>query len=906
MQALLDIIERGSHADLLAAIAGFDDKQRKAAAAAVLAQWKEHDKARSFPHPRQGSEAFALWSRLLVVLTATAADAKKALAIPVPHVWREHGLPYSTEAGEAFIGTQAMAALAEAAIQRGPVFCEQLLALVTDARKPRPWDARLLLLVAQAHGLPLPAKPILAEKWASSFFRLLPRETRGAEPEPDYPRSAPAFTLQRQEGGWRVQGRDETVHGAAQALRLEPAPAAMLLSLFDHRDAVGGLVGRYGGAHATEQAVATVTQLVAEAAVDGAALARQAIAALSRGDAVSCQRLQARLLLAAAPASALVAEQAQPLANLLGSGTGVAAGVAQQLLRGADACAALPDATFISASQMVFARKEKGLRQDQLAWARQRATQPATCVSAALAFCEAMLCADHALQKEAVAALQALWPGLPEAAQAAVRAQVEAAQAALDPGLHHTLWAAVGGATPPLGNAPAAPQAEPRRTGMPKQAFEPVADPQQLPAEVLQALGAWRGDRDGLHFERALQALTDAVGAADFAAAQKIARRVSIQQPFDKEQAPLAHLACKRVDEVMHMASQRQPFGHVSTPSYSHGAIAPAHLVARLAALASVKQEAPPLDLLLALLRTEACDTNALAALRAVGSAQADVAAHFLAAGGTAQWQTRWLEVERSREAPQGRWRGNADWCRGEGREVCVALSSLAVPPAVPGLPQILAAGFEPADAPYASEFDAVSDWTTFMLPNHAEVLAALQLWGYRRAGMEYDSDGGKNIVLRLPHLLAAHGPAGPALHLAVFFALSANDATARMAGSDGLLTLLQQERFDAALAGELLAACVRCGSVKPGRLAAGLTQVRAAGEDEAVWGLLRATLPAALGLSPVPPATADLVELAIQTVHQTGNRPAIAEVSAAALAVKGKPTKLQVQLLRLHECLSK
>jgi hypothetical protein len=226
-------------------------------------------------------------------------------------------------------------------------------------------------------------------------------------------------------------------------------------------------------------------------------------------------------------------------------------------------------------------------------------------------------------------------------------------------------------------------------------------------------------------------------------------------------------------------------------------------------------------------------------------------------------------------------------------------------PPVIDGVRHEWTWGFEPETAPFASEFDMVPDWITPMLPNNAEALTALHLWGFRRAGLEYGTEGGKNVAVRLPWFLAAHGPAGPALHLAIFYAMSANDAPARLAGSDGLVTLLQQGRYDGVLACQLLAACIDCGSVKPGRLAASLTQVLEAGETAAVWELVRASTIAALGMERAPAATADLLDLGVQAARALGVKERIEQLAAFVQGIKGKPNKLEAQAQRLHACLT-
>jgi hypothetical protein len=916
MQEISNTIDTGSYAELLDTIRALNPKQRKAAASWITADWKQRAASSSFAHPRDATEPFARWMRLLVALTATAADPKKALAIPVRHLYAEYGIPW--RAGESIpapASAEAIAALAQSAIARGPEWCAHYMQLVADTKKSRPMFVDVLLLMAHAHALALPTTPVMSELWAVRFSHMLPSDRQVADPSL-YAHTAPALELEHIDGNWSVRGRDVIVHSAHEAVRLGQATGPMLLSLFDHRDAVGTMV-RNGGQLAMDQAAEVVAKLVADGVVDASQLARQAIAALSRGDSVSCQRLQTRLLMTAHGATEVVVEQARVLANLMGSGTGAAASAAQELLSRADAAAALPDDLFVTGCQMVFARKEKGLRQEQLAWARQRAARAASATSAVLGMTEALLCADHALQKDAAAAVEAAWPALPAHAHAAILAQIEASGGVLDDKLYRSLWERCTGAAPASASAaegarqPAASSA-PERVGLVKQRFEPLADPSRMPAEVKFSLNAYRLARDAYQFERAIQAGVDAINGGQTAWGRAIAEQLGGDMSFwlgirfdTFKGRDVSVIACLRLKELKEALERGKPFTFISTPSYAHGAIAPARLVERLAALAVAGQTAMPYDLLTALLRTEPCEPEALAALRAIGSTQAIIATEFLAAGGAMQLQTRWLVVGGPGAPHAQRHCEFAEWLSPERREVCVAMPPMPHPPAIDGVRLEWTWGFEPETAPVASEFDMAPNWITPVLPNNAEALAALHLWGFRRAGLEYGTDGGKVVAERLPLFLAAHGPAGPALHLAILYAMTANDASPRLAGSDALVTLLQQGRCDGALACQLLTACIDCGSVKPGRLAASLAQVHEAGETAAVWELVRAGAIAALGMARAPAATADLLELGARVAKALGVKERIAQLAAFAEGIKGKPNKLEAQALRLHACLT-
>jgi hypothetical protein len=898
MQQLAQALETNGYARVLDAAAALSDKERKGAATWLASQWKERGGAKSSEAPR--------WWCQVIAMTAVAADAKKALTVALPHSGTRYGIAWGTDQYVSPPSAEATATLAQAAIDRGREWCAQYLELVCDAKKPKPMAAEVLLLIARAHALPLPSTPVLAEVWATQFFMLLlqPHATRD-DPAAPFTYTAAAFELRGGDGRCKVQGRDVLTDDAPTALRQTFECAPMLLHLFEHRDAIHGIAGRYLDQDALARAMNAIAALLADGTVDRAALARAAITALSRGDSVGCQRMQARVLELARPSPALVTEQARVLVNLMGSAHSVPAGVAQALLREADAAAPLADDLFVDACQIVFARKEKGLREQQLAWARQRADAAPTASSAVLGMAQALSCNDHPLQKQAAQAIAAAWPRLDTASRGAALALIEDSRGPLDATVFDSLWAACAG-TPLAATAPApAPRASLARPGLVKQPFEPVPDPTRLPAEVMQALQVWQCDRDAYQHERAIQALVDArarglpFDVRFLVVGQPWAMHVWSGGPDCRD---LSRIAMLRLKELL---AGSAPQSHLSTPTWRHGAIAPADLVRRLRQFAQAGIEAGPIDFLVTLLRTEPCARQHVAELRVIGSAQARIAADFLEAGGVLQLQTRWLVTDGAERPLAPRHTTKAQWVAKDRREVCVAMSAATVRPAIDSAPMEWAAAMDPVDAPEASEFDMVGDWITGMLPTHAEALAALHLWGFRRAGLEYGINGGKSVGLRLPMLLAAHGPAGPALHLAVLFCMSANDAPVRIVGSDGLITLLQQQRFDAALGEQLLAACIGCGSVKLGRVAGALTQVLEAGEGEAVWVLLRAGIEAALPMSPLPTGCADWLNLGVKTATALGLREDIAALGAAVDSIQGKPNKVQAQAQRLHALLS-
>jgi hypothetical protein len=909
MQELADALAVDDPWALLGIVEALEPKRKKAAAKWLVDDWKDSVGRIVDPSGRFAPARIGRWARSLVALTAAAAQPRQALAIPAPNSVADLGVKWAPRWGVVAFAAAAQAALAQAAINRGPAWCAEFLALVADAKKPRPMPPDILLAIAHAHALDLAATPLIVEIWAQRFFELLlPHNDK------PYARKVAALTLARDGAHWIVRGEDTTATTPIDALlagRGEQATGAMLLRVLGHRDAVNLMQGTYLNANVSDQVVAVIAQMLARGVVDRDALALSAAGALARGDSPHAQRLQSRLLLAAEPTPGLVQANARLLASLMASGTGGVASAAQQVLRAADTM--IPDDLFVETCQIVFARKEKGLREHQLDWARRRGEDGARAGAAALGLCEALASGEHALQRDAVRAIEASWPRLPPQARAPVLAQIEMSRGVLDEALFARLWASCADtpALPASSSPPAAPRVALQRPGMTLRPFV-RADFARLPAEVVHALGAAPTARDGYQFERAIRAAMDALNAGAHEFAVRLGDRLRTDPPFwmriVKERyegrAP-SRLAWQRIEELREAIARGAPQIFLSTPNFENGAIAPMNLAARLEQLAEQGGRALPIDFLVALLRTEYRGPESLSRLRAIGTREGAAAAAFIAAGGAGQLKTSLRLLEPLDARPRRQFGELAQWADHARAEVCVALSPVAQLPDIDGIPLDWALGFEPESAPVTSEFDMVADWITPMLPNNAEALAALHLWGFRRAGLEYGVEGGKNVARRLPLFLEAHGRAGPALHLAVLFCLSANDAPVRLVGSDGLVTLLQQRRYDSGLACELLAACIARGSVKTSRLAGPLAQVREAGEGEAIWPLVRAGVVASLARDPVPAGTANLLELAIRLAADHGRKEHVPELAAAAAGVRGKPTKLQGQILRLRDALS-
>lgn len=919
MQQLEQLVRAGDPWQLLDTASSWDDKQRREAARWLAAQAKAPTTA------TYDEDGGVQQMQLLVAQAACVADPKKAFAIgppqPIRHweTWDEYDAPMPVRA-------DAKAALVTALSRRGREWAAAYVEAAAGGKRKKPMYADVLMALCEGLGLALPADGYLARSWAAGLMRLYPGRYPPEDPAA-YRRQVARLLVQPAAGGGLfVRSQEATATSPLEAVRGYHGLQAGLAALLARRGDAAALAGRYASSEDMDLTGTIVGELAAAGDLDRAALVADCIAALTRGDAVGAQRMQARLLMAADPAPDLLAPHLQTLVNLLAGGHGVAAEAAQSLLVRADAAQPLDSELFTGACQTVFARKEKGLRREQLAWAVRRLKQhPAQAAATVQGMAEALLADDYALQKEAAGKLAAAWALLADDGKAALVSSVDAAQAALDAPLRAQLAAAMGVAAPaaPPTAAPAAavprvrtPVAPRRFARLPGYAQDPTAslhvlsqrpfEPGVSAMEQVVEL-AVRSAREG-HREFAAhlaQWLGPPLGAGETANILK-AHGPGHRKPakFDTEywsaeRLPVVSVIARmRISEVLLALGQRRPYALLSEPSYESGAIEPADLAARLSRAAIDGLEIGPLDLLLALLRTLPADAAQLAAIRSAGSPQATAAADFLAAGGMSQMTTSWQRVEPVAGAAYG-----SLWVNSRSPEVCVTLHGMPVLPAIDGIPVTWSEGFTPETAPDIWEFDILERFLGAVMPNSGEVLAAQFLWGFRKACHDDNTTGGKATAQRLPLFLAAGGPAGPALHLAVLFTMSSNDAGVRVVGSDGLLALLEQGRFDSQLAQELVAACLQCGSVKAGRLAASLARVADAGEEAAVWPLVRAAIAAVLCASVPPPGSADLLALASRLAPALGIREPIGAVAALA-AAKGS-AKLAVEARRLHTLLA-
>ena len=903
----------------------------------------------------------AHWMRLSVAHAAVHPQPKPAFGAPIGTLgrqfWHGHGTLEPAP-------IEARAALANAVVQRGPAHAQAYVDVHTLGKRALPQYPEVLLAILTAHALPLPPEPLLCRKWAQQLDAHWPSHAYPGMPA----RAAPVFAVEALQFnpagnaalGTRIQPVSHApTRDAATAVAQMQDLARMWHECLRFKDAVFALPPCNGDFAAVLHAV------LGTGALDAATVFADVLQALTRADSVDAQRRQVSMGQVLQPSNAMLAPHLGTLLNLIASGVGTVAEWAQTLLRQLDQSGLLDDAAFLEASQMVFARKEKGLRRQQLAWAQQRCgtaadPAPATQHAAALhAMGEALLCDDYALQRAAVQAIAKHWPVVAADARpalaAALAGQLEDAGPAIDATLRADLLATLGMQSLPLENERKAMHTPPSSDAHMTWAW-PAALPDLPPAAPFAPLAGEAADPEGL--ARALANRQQFLGLGTLAFEQLIdlAVRVARDQGASAEpqvrdwldaigwgEATVAHWqlhslltvhgampgdAPRRFNLGYNKAESALPTTAVmvmrmlelraqvlaglqgarippllSRPSRTTGAIDASDLLARLQAAEAVDADLPacmgPSDLLLALLRCGPADAATLAGLRHLTRPEATVAADFLAAGGSAQLHAQWRLLTSTTKD-----RFDQVWWNADAPELVAELQPITLPtiadvPVSWGTHSALA-----TQSPY--DWDLLERHLNGVLPHSAEALVTPLLWNFRKAGHDLDTRNGKGTVMQLPMLLTAGGRAGPGVHLAVLYSLTANDAAARLVGSDGLVTLIEQQRCDLELASDLLHAGVNTGSIKPTRLAAGLARVLAAGHAPAVWALLRAALAAALAKPKPAPGTPDLLALATQLVA-TWHAPTQAEgphapwAALAQLAAQRGNSKLLVEARRLQ-----
>ncbi|SDF77341.1 hypothetical protein SAMN05216553_103210 [Lentzea fradiae] len=191
-------------------------------------------------------------------------------------------------------------------------------------------------------------------------------------------------------------------------------------------------------------------------------------------------------------------------------------------------------------------------------------------------------------------------------------------------------------------------------------------------------------------------------------------------------------------------------------------------------------------------------------------------------------------------------------------------------------------------------EWGPMIEWWPSALPTRREVVAA-HLVPHLRARTR--SKGGDGPLL--PMLAEAHGPAGPALHLALCYGLGAELTVNRAHAVDAALVLASRGQLDGAVLGDLLRRLLGRGDLAMNRVVPGLRDTARSGAARQVWDAVAAALPGLWSHNRV----ADLVELAVELAQLL--RPGGEVGGLADVAARKGTSKAVVQAKRLVTALS-
>ncbi|MEU9183696.1 DUF6493 family protein [Streptomyces sp. NPDC048484] len=308
----------------------------------------------------------------------------------------------------------------------------------------------------------------------------------------------------------------------------------------------------------------------------------------------------------------------------------------------------------------------------------------------------------------------------------------------------------------------------------------------------------------------------------------------------------------------------------LATPTWSSGLLEPDELVARLGEYHRLGARPGEADFAQALLRVRRDE-------RAVAEAAAERAAGL----GTTQGErlARWLTSEGPATPTNGR--------RTSGVRILLELGRIE------GLPEDLPPAFRRLGQPvgdvmrtYCSHYwnrAGRQHWLA-VLPGRRELVAARLMHELSTAAVEEI----RNVSAALPLIAEAEGEAGEAVHLCVAYGLGARHPEDRLSAVDALLVLAARGQLDAEGLGRDLGRLVRCGAVRPLRLAESVHTAATTGAYATVWSILRAALPVLLadlasdGAAPAARGFGELLAVAAECAELTGARGDVAHLAQA------------------------
>ncbi|USX55245.1 DUF6493 family protein [Lentzea sp. HUAS12] len=216
-------------------------------------------------------------------------------------------------------------------------------------------------------------------------------------------------------------------------------------------------------------------------------------------------------------------------------------------------------------------------------------------------------------------------------------------------------------------------------------------------------------------------------------------------------------------------------------------------------------------------------------------------------------------------------------------------------PPTDTGLYAVVVPGLEEPELSlrHHDEWGLQLEWWPSLLPDRREITAAHLIPHFRARTASKGSDGPL-----LPMLAEAHGPAGPALHLALVHGLGAELTVNRAYAVDAMLVLAARGQLDGSTLGDLVGRVLDRGDVSLNRVVPGLRDAARSGAAQQVWDALTVLLPRLWSHN----RASEVVELAVelaQLLQPGGDVAGLAEVAAR----KGS-SKTVVQAKRLASTL--
>jgi hypothetical protein len=658
-----------------------------------------------------------------------------------------------------------------------------------------------------------------------------------------------------------------------------------------------------------------------------------------------------------------VAARARDYCRLLADGPSVVARAAQRALRRLDDAGRLEPDLLAEASRAVLFRSEKTLVRTQLSWldaaARRHPDRAAE-----------LLCVVSVAFAQEAAELQARALALlvrhARHADPAARAELLAAAVALPADLRQQAAAALNGqvADPPTSSPvllPPTPRELPPPIGTPAELAEELAaffegssagvDPLAL-ERLLAALVAFaHRDRAGLSqalepvlarhripswlpilptqnhvFLHESQQLSWAVLAAVTPTTRGRLLRTAMAAMWDagggnhrrhraRLPAPGPRLAMlHRLHEIA-VGLWWPPPLLLATPTTATGHLDPAELVVRLQQTADGGWEPWAYDLEQALQRLpRAPDPAALTRARRLPTPAGRRLATWLADGGLPD-----PEVTRVARTVRGRPRWLPDGFQpaaGEGMRVFATVTPgsgpagpLARPTPLGILPRLRRqhpplAGLlcQLAEPEHRGLWD-LGDWLgcwSALLPSHRDVIAAHLL--PRLAQLPGGARGGGRV---LPGLAEADGPVGPGLTLGLAYGLGARDPLDRAAAVDALVILAGRRQLDGSALGAELGRLVGLDLLQVGRVLPALRDLARSGATGEVWAILATAIPGLLppAMERAPRGLPDLLALGAELASAIGGCQTIPEL--AAITGRGGSGRLVAESRRLQHLLA-